>query len=152
MTEAKKSVMPADYGSSAKVLQGIDDMETLINLVISGNHSVDEQIVSFPTPFGLMTVNLRRFEDYADTPLVKKLAVRQAKNTPVAKVITDTLGDYKEVYRRLIDAAKLAAAEDVTAFDSLKHYVFEGDSSETQESTLRVHWKVWGTVHFSISG
>lgn len=135
----------------------IENMEQLVNIILAMNAPRKEgqaplqPSVSLPTPFGKMTVRVIDYDFVSADPSLKKLETQSAKAASLAKVVEQTLGSYRDGYRRALAASDLISnglhtvkAENTTI------WLLEGQRPAEDPDGQNQKWKVVASVSFEL--
>ncbi len=137
----------------------IENMEQLVNIIMAmkgprkqGDVPLQPG-VSLATPFGKATVRLIDYEIVSDDPTVNKLESKFASKIPLAEVIQQTLGSYREMYRRALAVTSLNSGGIQTLkAENTTYWLLEGESPANDPNIPNQKWKVVATVSFELPG
>lgn len=137
----------------------IKNMEELINVILAINaprkkgDAPLQTSVSLPTPFGKVTARVMDFEFVSADPSLKNLKSQSAKDTPLAAVLQQTIGGYRDVVRRILAVSdmNIGSINQVKA-ENTTIWLLEGQRHPKDPDMANAKWKVVAAVSFELPG
>ncbi len=137
----------------------ITTAEDLINIILgmNGPRAAGEVPLqsgaSVPTPFGKITLRVLDYDFVSTDPTLKQLELRSAKDTTVEEIVRQTLGSYRDAYRRSLAMCKLVT-QGVHAIkaENTSIWLLEGKRTAKAPDAPNKKWKVVAMVSIELPG
>ena len=134
-------------------------IEDLINVILGMNgprgpgDTALQSGLMLPTPFGKLTIRLVDYELVSDDPTLKKLKTKSAKNTTIEEILIQTVGKYRDAYRRVL-AMSPFVNKGVGAIkaENTSFWLLEGKQKAEAPDAANQKWKVVAMISVEMPG